>query len=408
MNRTDSDKSDSTGARTAGARPAPGWVRTWGASPQAPDDSVSGVDAIENVTLRQIVRVSGGGRRLRIRLSNEYGTAPVTIGAARVALTGDGRTGQDGDGRAVTFGGLPGVTIPAGAPVLSDPVDLAPPALSRLAISLYVPGRVETVTRHGTFHALGWSVPGDATAARAPRADAVPLPAQAFLSAVEALPGRPARAIAVLGDSRVDGTGSTPGADRRWTDVLAERLAARDGTTRYVVSQGINGNRLLDDGIGTSALARFDRDVLATPGLGHVVIAVGNDLVFSFAPDTEENAALLALFGGGPVTVEDVVAAHLQAAARARAHGAKAYAATIAPYGGSEMYTADGDRARERVNTWMRSSGAFDGVLDFDAVWRDPADPSRIREDLHMGDHLHGNDAGYEALAHSIDLALFD
>lgn len=175
-----------------------------------------------------------------------------------------------------------------------------------------------------------------------------------------------------------------------------------------MVSQGINGNRLLDDGIGTSALARFDRDVLATQGLGHVVIAVGNDLVFSFAPDTEENAALLALFGGGPVTVEDVVAAHLQAAARARAHGAKAYAATIAPYGGSEMYTAQGDRARARVNTWMRSSGAFDGVLDFDAVWRDPADPSRIREDLHMGDHLHGNDAGYEALAHSIDLALFD
>jgi lysophospholipase L1-like esterase len=388
---------------------ASGWVRTWGASPQAPDSSVSRVDPFADATLRQVVRVSGGGSRMRIRLSNEYGTAPLTLGAARVAVTDSGHLIRAGSSQTVTFNGSPTATIPAGAPILSDPVDLPVPALSRLTISVHLPGRVEAATCHGTFHALGWITPGDVTAASALPDDAVPLPAQAFISAVEVLPDRPAaNAIAVLGDSRVDGIGSTPGADRRWTDILAERLVARDGTTRYVISQGIGGNRLLNDGIGTSALARFDRDILATPGLGHVVVAVGNDLVFSFAPDTEESAAFLAMFGGEPVTVEDVIAAHLQIAARARAHGVQVHAATIASYGGSEMYTAEGDKAREEVNAWIRTSGVFDGVLDFDAVWRNPADPSRIRDDLHMGDHLHGNDAGYDALAQSIDLSLFD
>ncbi|AZM62470.1 MULTISPECIES: SGNH/GDSL hydrolase family protein [unclassified Streptomyces] len=387
---------------------ASGWVRTWGASPQAPDNSVSSVEPFENATLRHIVRVSGGGSRIRIRLSNEYGTAPVTLGAARVALTGADHVIQDGSSHVVTFSGRPSVTIPAGAPILSDPIDLPLPALSQLAISLHVPGRVETVTSHGTSHTLGWSIPGDATASPSLPADAAPLPAQAFISAVEVLPDRPANAIAVLGDSRVDGTGSTPGADRRWTDVLARRLIERDGITRYVISQGIGGNRLLNDGIGTSALGRFDRDVLATPGLEHVVIAVGGDLIISFAPDDEETADFVAMFGGEPVTVEDIIAAHVQVAARARMHGVKVYAATIAPYGGSELYTAEGDKAREQVNAWIRTSDVFDGVLDFDAVWRDPSDPSRIRSDLHMGDHLHGNDAGYGALARSIDLSLFD
>ncbi|GAA1003633.1 SGNH hydrolase [Acrocarpospora pleiomorpha] len=394
-----------TGIASTGAL---GWVRTWGVSPQAPDNSVTGIEPLADATLRQIVRVSGGGDRVRIRLSNEYGTAPVTIGAARVALTGSDDQVQDGTSHTVTFSGRPTATIPAGAPILSDPIDLPVPALSHLTISIHLPGSVEAATCHGTFHALGWIIPGDATAAAALPTSAAPLPAQALISAVEVLPDRRSNAIAVLGDSRVDGIGSTPGADRRWTDVLAERLAERDGTTRYVINQGIGGNRLLNDGIGTAGLARLDRDVLATPGLGHVVVAVGNDLVFSFAPGTEETAGFLAMFGGEPVTVEDIIAAHLQVAARARANGVKIHAATVAPYGGSEMYTAEGDEAREQINTWIRTSGVFDGVLDFDAVWRDPADPSRIRGDLHMGDDLHGNDAGYDALAHSIDLSIFD
>ncbi|WP_157254419.1 SGNH/GDSL hydrolase family protein [Nonomuraea typhae] len=384
------------------------WVRTWGASPQSPDNSVAFVEPFENATLRQVVRVSGGGHSVRIRISNEYGTAPLTIGAARVAIAGSGGGIHEGSDHAVTFGGQPTATVPAGAPILSDPIDLRIPALSRLTISLYLPGSVAAPTCHGTFHALGWIIPGDATALASPPADAAPLLAQALIAAVEVRPDAPAKAIVVIGDSRADGIGSTPGADRRWPDLLATRLAARGGQTLCVVNQGIGGNRMLADGIGAAALARFDRDVLATPGLGHVVIAVGNDLVFSFAPRTEETAGFLEMFPGAPVTVDDVIAAHLQLAARARAHGARAYAATIAPYGGSDMYSPEGDKAREQVNTWIRTSGAFDGVLDFDAVWRDPADPTRIRGDLHMGDHLHGSDAGYEALAESIDLSLFD
>ncbi|WP_432970718.1 SGNH/GDSL hydrolase family protein [Dactylosporangium sp. CA-233914] len=385
-----------------------GWVRTWGASPQAPGNSVTFIEPFENSTLRQVVRVSGGGHSIRIRISNEYGTAPLTVGAARVGIADSDGSIENGSDRAVTFSGRPTATVPAGAPILSDPIDLRTPALSRLTISLFLPGRVDASTCHGTFHTLGWIIPGDATALASPPTDAAVLPAQALITAVEVQRDTPAKAIAVIGDSRVDGIGSTPGADRRWTDLLAERLAARGGPTLCVVNQGIGGNRMLADGIGTAALARFDRDILATPGLGHVVIAVGNDLVFSFAPRTEETAGFLAMFPGPPVTVDDIIAAHLQLVARARAHGSKAYAATLAPYGGSDMYSPEGDKAREQVNSWIRTSGAFDGVLDFDAVWRDPSDPTRIHSDLHMGDYLHGNDAGYAALAESIDLSLFD
>ncbi|MFE3546182.1 SGNH/GDSL hydrolase family protein [Nocardia sp. NPDC059177] len=398
-----------TFSRSTGSDPnAMAWVRTWGASPQAPDSSVSFVEPFENATLRQVVRISGGGHHLRIRISNEYGIAPLTIGAARVALANTDGGSQDGSDRAVTFSGRPTATVPAGAPILSDPIDLPTDALSRLAISLYLPGRVDSPTCHGAFHTLGWLITGNGTTLASLPTDAALLAAQALITAVEVQPDTPVKAIAVIGDSRVDGTGSTPGADRRWTDLLAERLAARNGQTRCVVSQGINGNRMLNDGIGTAALARFDRDVLATPGLSHVVIAVGNDVMSTFAPRTEETAGLLSMFPGAAVDVDDIIAAHLQLAARAHAHGAKAYAATIAPYGGSDMYTPEGDKAREQVNTWIRTSDAFDGVLDFDAVWRDPADPRRIRGDLHEGDNLHGSDAGYAALAESIDLCLFD
>jgi lysophospholipase L1-like esterase len=385
-----------------------GWVRTWGASPQAPDSSVIAVEPFGNATLCQVVRISGGGRRVRIRISNEYGTTPLTIGAAHIGLAVSGGGIQAGSDRALTFSGQSTIAVPAGAPILSDLVDLRVPGLSRLTISLYMPDWVEACTCHGTDNALGWIVPGDATALASLPASAAPLATQALVTAVEVLPDAPTKSIAVIGDSRVDGIGSTPGADRRWTDVLAERLAGRGGQTLCVLNQGICGNRMLADGLGAAALARFDRDVLATPGLGYVVIAVGNDIVISFAPQDEETAGFLEMFPGAPVTVEDVISAHLQLAVRARAHGVKVYAATLAPYGRSEMYSPEGDSSREQVNAWIRTSGAFDGVLDFDAVWRDPADPTRIRDDLQMGDHIHGNDAGYKALADSIDLSLFD
>ncbi|QFZ17811.1 SGNH/GDSL hydrolase family protein [Saccharothrix syringae] len=383
-----------------------GWVRSWGASPQAAHDGLGSFDGhppLADVTLRQVVRISGGGGRVRVRFTNEFGTTPLTIGAARVGLAEPGGGVRAGSERVLTFSGAPGVTVPAGAPVLSDPVDLCLPALAKLSISLHVPGRVETCTCHDPALETGWAIPGDAVAAPALPGDAVPLPVRALLSAVELVPDVPARTVVVVGDSRVDGAGSTPGANRSWPELLAER-----GVAVHVSNQGISGNRMLNNGIGPAVLARFDRDVLATPGLGYVVLSVGgNDIGISFAPRDASLADFLAMFPGAPVTVDDVIAGYRQLVGRARERGVKVYATTIAPYGGSEIYSLEGESARRAVNEWIRTGGAFDAVLDFDAVWRDPDHPSRIREDFHAGDHLHGNDAGYRALADSVDLSLF-
>lgn len=385
------------------------WVRSWGASPQADHDglgSLEGHPPLADVTLRQVVRVSGGGRRVRVRFTNEFGTAPVTIGAARAGFATPG--GGVRAGRVLTFAGASAVTVPAGAPILSDPVDLPVPALARLSISLYLPGRVATCTCHDPALETGWTMQGDAVAAPTLPANAEVLPVRALISAVEVLPGAPAKAIVVIGDSRTDGAGSTPDTNHSWPELLAKRLAER-GAAGYVSNQGISGNRMLNDGIGVAALARFDRDVLATPGLGYVVLSVGgNDIGISFAPrDDGSLADFLKMFPGAPVTTDDVIAGFRQLAARARDRGVRVYATTIAPYGGADIYTPEGEVARQTVNEWIRTSGAFDTVLDFDAVWRDPANPSRIKEDFHAGDHLHGNDAGYQALADSIDLSLF-
>ncbi|RSM72601.1 SGNH hydrolase [Actinoplanes sp. ATCC 53533] len=391
---------------------ATGWVRSWGASPQAAHDGIGSLDdhpPLADVTLRQVVRISGGGRRVRIRFTNEFGTAPCTIGAARVGLAAPGGGVRPGSERVLTFSGAPAVTVPAGAPILSDPVDLPLPALAKLSISLYLPGRVETCTCHDPALETGWTIPGDAVAAPTLPANAEVLPVRALISAVELLPGVPARAVVVVGDSRTDGAGSTPDTNHSWPELLAERLAGRD-VAGYVCNQGISGNRMLNDGIGAAALARFDRDVLATPGLGHVVLSVGgNDIVISFAPRDDDSPLtdFLKMFPGAPVTADDVIAGYRQLIARAHERGVRVYATTIAPYGGTEIHTPAGESARQAVNEWIRTGGAFDAVLDFDAVWRDPDRPSRIREDFHAGDHLHGNDAGYRALADSIDLSLF-
>ncbi|MEU1945622.1 SGNH/GDSL hydrolase family protein [Streptomyces sp. NPDC059474] len=392
---------------------ADNWVRSWGASPQAAHDGLGSLNdhpPLADVTLRQVVRVSGGGRRMRIRFTNEFGTAPFTIGAARVGLAAPDGGVRPGSERVLTFSGASAATVPAGTPLLSDPVDLPLPALAKLSISLYLPGRVETCTCHDPVLDTGWTIPGDAVASPTLPENAEVLPVRALISAVELLPDAPAKAIVVLGDSRTDGAGSTPDTNRSWPELLAERLAERGEATGYVSNQGISGNRMLNNGIGVAAAARFDRDVLATPGLGYVVLSVGgNDLAISFAPRDGEGplADFLKMFPGAPVTTDDVIAGYRQLIARAHDHGVRVYATTIPPYEGAEVYTPEGESARQAVNEWIRTSGAFDAVLDFDAVWRDPARPSRIREDFHAGDHLHGNDAGYRALADSIDLSLF-
>ncbi|MEV2211279.1 SGNH/GDSL hydrolase family protein [Streptomyces sp. NPDC050997] len=404
--------STSTSTTTAGKAPTTNdaWVRTWGTAPHAPIEEFGPLPSFADTTLRQVVRISGGGNRVRLRLTNEYGTEPLTIGAARIALAAPDGGVRPGSDRELTFAGQTGVTVPVGAPMLSDPIALPLPALSELSISLYLPEAVKSATCHAMGVQTAWSIPGNAVDALTLPAQATSLPLQALISAIDVLPDGPAATIAVIGDSNTDCSGTTPDANRRWTDRLAERLAGRNGRTVCVSNQGISGNRMLNEGLGEAVLARFDRDVLATPGLGHVVIAIGlGDIGVSYAPHDGSGPAddFLAMFTGAPVTTDDLIAGYEQLITRARACGVRVYGATLTPYEGDEIFTPEGDRVRQAVNEWIRTSGAFDAVLDFDAVWRDPAHPTRIQDGFHAGDHLHGSDAGCRALGDSIDLTLF-
>lgn len=387
------------------------WARSWGASPQAPTAATErfpGSPTFHDQTVRQVVRLSGGGRKVRIRFSNEFGTAPVTIGAAHLALAAEGGSIQPGSDHVLTFAGKPQAVIRPGAPLLSDPVDLQVQPLSKLAISLYLPEQVDACTCHGTSVETGYVGSGDMTAAAsipaAPGRAGLP---RVLISAVDVSPEKPAKTIVAFGDSITDGVGSTVNADRRWPDQLADRLHAAGAPAAFVSDQGISGNRVLNDGFGVSALARFGRDVLETPNLGYVIVFEGiNDIGISYMHRTPGAPTFMNL-PGAPVSADDIIGGYRQLIARAHEHGVKIYGATITPYEGAATFSAEGEKVRQDVNSWIRTSGAFDAVLDFDAVWRDPAHPSQIRDGYHMGDHLHGSDAGYKALADSIDLALF-
>ncbi|MEP7313884.1 MAG: SGNH/GDSL hydrolase family protein [Pseudomonadota bacterium] len=399
-------------ALTCGAAHAANWTATWGAAPTPPSPAMGpmpGTPSFSNQTLRQIVRISAGGNAVRIRLTNEYSTRPLAIGALRVALANPDGTVIAGSDRPVTFAGKPTTTIPAGAPLLSDPVEFAVKPLATLAVSLYLPGDTGPCTCHGAgMQDTLVSAPGDHTAeAFVPQQK---LQARAFLSGIEVQSPVAARSIVLLGDSITDGVGSTVGANRRWPDLLAERLVARDARTAPgVVNLGISGNRVLDPGMGESALTRFDRDVLAVPGVAWVVVFMGvNDLGLGFGMAEGPMAdAMRALRPATPVTADALIAAYRQLIARAQARGIKVYGATIAPYEGAGYFSVQGEAVRQAVNTWIRSSKEFDAVLDFDAVLRDPAKPAAMRDNFQAGDHLHGSDAGYAAMAQSIDLTLF-
>jgi lysophospholipase L1-like esterase len=383
------------------------WIGTWGASPLPPRAASGPFPAspsFTNQTVRQVVRISAGGDRVRLRLSNEYGTRPLVIGAARVAIA-DGESGiKAGTLHAVTFGGKASAVIPAGAPFLSDPIDLEVQPLESLSVSVYFPEETGPCTCHATGMQTAYvSKPGDFTKGTFEAASTIQ--SRAFLSGVDVLTDTPAHVIVVLGDSISDGVGSTPNANRRWPDLLAERLEARSGKGAWgVVNEGISGNRVLGDGAGQSALTRFDRDVLAVPGATHVIVFEGvNDVGIAFgAPRPGSNAQ-----PAGDLTAESMIGAYRQLIARAHAHGLRIYGATIAPYEGASYYSEKGEAIRSAVNQWIREGGEFDGVIDFDAVLRDPNHPTQIEASLHAGDHLHGSDAGYRKMADAIDLDLF-
>ncbi|BAK68139.1 putative esterase [Sphingobium sp. SYK-6] len=386
------------------------WITSWAAAPLPPAPvmgPIPATPAFENRTLRQIVRLSAGGQAVRLRLTNAYGEKPLAIGAARVALLDAAGSEIAGTSRMLGFGGQKAATVPQGAPLLSDPVRLAVPALARMAITLYLPDATGPCTCHATgLDRLEISEPGDFSAA--PFAPAQVGSVRAFLASVEVDAPQGAATVAVLGDSISDGVGSTPEKNRRWPDLLAERLAARDGATWGIANQGISGNRVLNGGMGESALARFDRDVLSLPGVKAVIIFEGvNDLGIGHARLEGTPPAFFTQFGGRGVTGEQIIEGYRQLIARAHGRGIRVYGATIAPYKGATYWSEAGEAERVKVNDWIRTSGAFDAVLDFDRALADPADPQRMAPGLHMGDFLHGSDEGYRRLAQSIDLALF-
>jgi lysophospholipase L1-like esterase len=387
------------------------WQGSWGAAPLPPSVGLGPFPAtpsFNNQTIRQVVRLSAGGSRVRVRFTNEYGAKPLVIGKASIALTDTSGAVKAGTEHALTFAGKRGVTIPTAAPLLSDPVDLPVQALSSLSISLYFPEDTGACTCHQTGMQTAYvSEAGDFTG-NATFTPKQKIQMRAFISGVE-VEGS-GKTVVVLGDSISDGVGSTVDANRRWPDQFADRLLSRGWQHSWgVVNMGISGNRVLADGLGQGVLARFDRDVLSVPEAAYVIVFEGiNDLGLSHVNMTGPAAERFKNLASGPeVTTESLMAGYRQLIERAHERGLKIIGATITPYQGAMYYSAEGETIREAVNTWIRTGHAFDGVIDFDAVIRDPAHPAQMKDGFHMGDHLHGSDAGYEAMAKAINLSLF-
>jgi lysophospholipase L1-like esterase len=389
------------------------WIATWTAGPAGADpDPNEPLLNLEDQTVRERVRVSVNGDRIRIRLSNEFGSSPLLVSSVTVAVPNDPSSVKPGSIRPVTFDGRSSITIPPGAPLLSDPVAFPVAYGGEISVSIYFPKRVATPTWHLLArkravvsmrgdHTRDENIQGGKETQSSILVTAVLVPAQSSQ-----------RLVVAFGDSIVDGDGATVDADRNWPSDLARRVGkTTEGAKLAVVNEGIAGNRLLADGpiagLGVSALARFDRDALSVPGVTHIVLLEGmNDLAFPGAKLGE-----LSLADPADVrTADDLIGAYRQLIARAHARGVKLIGATLTPCEGVDIpgyYSEAKNAARQAVNNWIRKGVEFDGVIDFDAVLRDPNHPSRILPRLSSEDHLHPNDAGYQAMADAINLSLF-
>ena len=353
---------------------------------------------VTNQTLRQIVHTSIGGSKLRVVLSNAYGTVPLQIGGGSVALRDKEASIQPASLKTLLFDGSPTATLLAGATLVSDPVDLTLAPLSDLAIDLFVPGDLgvgpSPVTTHNGASQTNY-VSDTGNHVGEPAITASLRPGAWFLIArVEVMAPANTMAVATFGDSITDGALSSLDMNNRWPDVLARRLAARKGAGVAVLNAGISGNRVLGDGAGTSALSRFDKDVLMQTGVTHVLVMEGiNDIGLARSNPTP--------------SATDLIAGHKQLIQRAHARGLKIYGATLTPYEGAAYYSPEGEAKRQALNEWIRTSGAYDGVVDFDKATRDPAAPSKFLPAYDSGDHLHPGDAGYTAMGNAVDLVLF-
>ena len=376
-------------ATPVAAPPAPPLLENPGNLP------VIAVDADpSNITIRQLVRVSAAGKRLRLRFSNEGGSDALVLGAVHVGAAGPDGSVLPGSDRIVTFDGHGATSVPASSPLLSDPVDLKVEALERLVISIHIPGTVSR-TGHSLYQYVS-GTPGDQTgAAQLPSARIMRLPA--LVAQVEIDPVSANAVVVAFGDSITEGATSTNNAFRGWPDRLAERLAAAHSNWS-VVNAGIGGNRLLRYGTGPAALARLDRDVFGVAGVKAIILLEGiNDIGRGFTTLSAQE----------PVTLEALIAADKQIIARAHAHGIRVIGALLTPYQGAGYAAPAGEEVRTGLNNWIRSSGAFDGVVDFATATADKANPLTFRADFNLRDKLHPNDAGYQAMADAIDLSLF-
>jgi lysophospholipase L1-like esterase len=376
------------------------WVTTWGCGPQLTEPGNLPPAPLANSTLRQFVYTTIGGKHLRVRVSNAYGTDPVTINLAHVALAaGEGSAGNGeintNTDKALTFHGAPSTVIPPGEAMLSDPLDFDLPALTNLAITIYF-GKISATTINGhpgsrtTFFIKPGNVVSDADMTGASKAQH-----WYIITGVEVLADSSAGAVVALGDSITDGRGPADNTNARWPDDFARRLNTNAPTANVaVVNMGIGGGTVLFGGLGPTALKRFDRDVLGQSGVKWLIVFEGvNDI-------------------GGNANAANLIGAYTQFANKAHAHGIRAYGATITPFGGNGYYSPSHEAVREAVNQWFRTNSIYDGVIDFDAAVRDPADSTKFQATFYAGpfanDWLHLNAAGYQTMANAIDLNLFE
>jgi len=344
-------------------------------------------------TIRMIVHTSLGGKKLRVKFSNPFGGTPAVIDGAHLAMRDKESAIVASSDHALSFNGKSGFTIGPGMIIVSDPLDVAVPAQSDLAVSLYISAESGPPSSHNSFHTTYISKDGNRMTAPAID-DPIKTTLYYWLAGIDVLADAKGAAIVTFGDSITDGALSTVDTNHMWPAVLSARLSANKATARFgVANMGIGGNRVLRDGAGASALARFDRDVLSQSGVKWVMLLEGiNDIGHG---NTE------------PVTADELIGAFKQLIERAHTHGVKVVGCTLTPYGGAGYSREEGEAIRQALNKWIRTGGEFDAVVDFEAATRDSTDPKKIRAEFDPGDHLHPNDAGYKAMAEAVDLSIF-
>jgi lysophospholipase L1-like esterase len=389
------------------------WVSAWSTAVHAPlpFPGLPPPPVFENQTIRMVVKPTIGGERVRVRFSNVFGSTALAIGGAHLALTRQGASTVPDTDHALTFGGRTSVNIPPGAPMLSDPVEFKLEVLTEITVSIFLPGKVSASSVHfWGQHDTYVSGPGDLTG-KSELPDSTKQTSWYWLADVEVWAADDIAATVTFGDSITDGVGAKQGEYADWPDSLAVRLAESKKTAAMaVVNEGIGGNRILHDGAGVSALARFDRDVLAQPGVVNLIILEGiNDIGFPHLkprPPQGEAPPNESPFADQFVSAQDLIGGLRQLIERAHQHGIRAFGATLTPFEGADYYSAEGEAIRQEVNQWIRTSGAFDGVFDFDAAVRDPRHPAHFLEQCDSGDHLHPSAGGFKAMAEAVDISV--